>query len=333
MNHYSILLIVFLLSTLLTGLVRYFAQKHALLDIPNERSSHERPTPRSGGIAMVLSFSLAIAYLLYQQLIPLTLASALLAGGAIIAVIGYLDDHLGHIAPYWRILVHISAAIIALICLGGFEEFHLGVVSIHLGMLGTVSAVFGIVWLTNLYNFMDGIDGLAAGQGVMTSLFAGIALAMVGEWSMAWICFFLAAAIAGFYLWNFPPAKIFMGDVGSGWIGFTLAVLMIATAKSQALSLAFWLMLLMLFICDATFTLLRRMKKGEKWYSAHRSHAYQQLVQRGFSHLQVSLGYLSLDLLLLMPLAYLLLFKPSLTPFLLGFSLLFCWFLWRRSTK
>ncbi len=169
---------------------------------------------------------------------------------------------------------------------------------VPLGLVGSLLAVVGIAWLTNLYNFMDGIDGLAAGEAVSVGLVGCGLLAFAGADGMALAALSLAAAAGGFGVFNWPPAKIFMGDVGSGLLGFAFGVLALASERAGAVPLMVWMMLLAAFIVDATATLIRRVVNGERWFEAHRSHAYQRAVQMGYSHRDVTLAVMGLNVLL-----------------------------------
>jgi Fuc2NAc and GlcNAc transferase len=160
----------------------------------------------------------------------------------------------------------------------------------------------GIVWVLNLYNFMDGIDGLAASEAVFVALGSAFLLLLAGgSPGVVAASAAFGAACLGFLGWNWPPAKIFMGDVGSGYIGYTIAVLALAAARDQSSLLAVWLILSGLFIIDATVTLVRRLFRGEKVYSAHRSHAYQWLARRWKSHKSVTVLAVGINLLWLLP--------------------------------
>ena len=163
----------------------------------------------------------------------------------------------------------------------------LGTETLSLSWAGGLLAVLGTVWMINLYNFMDGIDG-AATEAVTVSAIAGIILFVTGNGGLAMVCMALAFSVVGFLIWNWPPARIFMGDVGSGFLGFVFACLAIASENSGALPLVVWVVLLGVFVVDATVTLIRRFINKEKLYEAHRTHVYQLAVQAGFSHKQVT---------------------------------------------
>ena len=293
-------IIWFLLSVVLTYAVRKYALKRAILDIPNHRSSHKVPTPRGGGVGFVVIFYLALWVLWMQHLVNTTGCLALL-GGVAIAVIGYIDDRIG-VRSALRALVHVLAAIWGVVWLGGALHFDFGAFVLPLGWLGFVVAVFVTVWLVNLYNFMDGIDGIAASEAVFVALAAGGVLYYVHS-NLMYLCFMLAAVMFGFLVWNWPPAKIFMGDIGSGFLGYIFAMLMWMTNQQHSLSIPFWVILLALFLCDATYTLIRRVCQRKKWYEAHREHVYQRLVQNGFKHWQVTSGVIILNLVICLPLA------------------------------
>jgi Fuc2NAc and GlcNAc transferase len=172
------------------------------------------------------------------------------------------------------------------------------VVRLELGVAGTILGAVGIAWLTNLYNFMDGIDGIAGGEALAAGTAGGALLMAAGAPGLGAAALLLAAASAGFLAWNWPPAKIFMGDVGSGFLGFAFCVLAVLSERSGAVPLAVWMMLLGVFVFDATATLLRRVLNGEHFFEAHRRHAYQRAVQSGLSHGRVSGGVLAVNLAL-----------------------------------
>ncbi|MBN1283945.1 MAG: glycosyltransferase family 4 protein [Anaerolineae bacterium] len=293
---------VFAGAAVFTGLVRRYALRRNLLDIPNARSSHTTPTPRGGGLGIVAAFLPALALLGAQGLLDARTAAAL-AGGLPVAGIGYYDDHRGA-SPLLRIAVHFAASIWAVAALGGMPPLDLGFGVWQWGLLGDAAGVVGLVWLINLYNFMDGIDGLEGSETVFAGAAAGLTLMSGGAHGLAWSAWLLAGACAGFLLWNWPPARIFMGDVGSGFLGFALGVFAIAGAGQGALAFWPWLILLGVFIVDTTITLARRVLRGERWYQAHRSHAYQHATQQWNSHLKVTLGIMALNLVWLLPLAW-----------------------------
>lgn len=298
------LLVVFIVSYLLTKLLRYYALSRSLIDIPNDRSSHTVPTPRGGGVAIVLSFLCALPVLGLMDWLSWSFVIAALGAGGGVAVLGFLDDH-GHIAARWRLLGHFSAAAWALYWLGGLPIIPFLGYSLDLGLMGPLLAAFYLVWMLNLYNFMDGIDGLASVEAICVCLSGALLYLLVGSPSLALVPLLLAAAVAGFLCWNFPPARIFMGDAGSGFLGLLLGVLSLQAAWFKAELLWSWLILLGVFVVDATFTLLRRLLRGDKVYEAHRSHAYQYASRQFGAHKPVTLAVLFINILWLLPIALL----------------------------
>jgi Fuc2NAc and GlcNAc transferase len=262
-------------SAILTGIVRVYALRSSLLDLPNDRSLHRAPTPRGGGVAIVLVTLAGLVGLSASGTIPASTAWALGGGGALVAAVGWLDDRRGVSAPV-RALVHAVAAVWAVAWIWGEPA--------PLAIIGAL----GIVWAINLYNFMDGIDGLAAGEAVSVGAIGGALLLIAGDTTLSTISSLVPAPSPGFLGWNWAPARIFMGDVGSGFLGYTFGTLALLSHRAGAVSLILWLVILGVFFFDATLTLLRRMARGERWYEAHRSHAYQRLVQAGSSHGRVT---------------------------------------------
>lgn len=291
-----------LLALVLTWVLRRYALARSLLDIPNARSSHNLPTPRGGGVAIVLSFLLALAIIVGERAQVWPSVLGLGGAGVIIAVLGFLDDH-GHIAARWRLLGHFSASIWGLYWLGGLPPFELFGATFDLGWAGHVLTLFYLVWMLNLYNFMDGIDGIASIEAICVCLGACLIYALSGHEGLIAPPLLLAAAVAGFLFWNFPPARIFMGDAGSGFLGIILALLSLQAAWAEPSLLWSWLILLGVFIVDATTTLLRRLIRGEKVYEAHRSHAYQFASRRFGRHLPVTVTVAAINGFWLLPLA------------------------------
>jgi Fuc2NAc and GlcNAc transferase len=279
--------VAFLASAALAGLLRRYALAHALLDIPNERSSHSVPTPRGGGLAIAVVVLVGLVILgRAHVLVPRTVIG-LVGGGLLVAVIGWLDDR-HEVRPALRITAHVAAAAWTVAWLGGMPSLTITPGAAHLGAGGTALAMLGIVWLINLYNFMDGIDGLAATEAFTVSA-AGALLLADSSSPLALVALLVAAAAAGFLLWNWPPARLFMGDVGSGFLGYIFGGMALASENGGTLPALLWLVLLGPFFVDATVTLLRRMLRGERWYAAHRAHAYQRAVQAGWSHRRVTI--------------------------------------------
>jgi Fuc2NAc and GlcNAc transferase len=288
----------------LTAAVRRYALSRGIVDIPNSRSSHTQPTPRGGGIAIVVAFLFGVLALTVLGQIDHRTAVALALAGGIAAAIGFWDDH-RPLPATTRLAAHFAAAIMALIVLRGMPPLEVfGVVRIGDPWIQIVGALL-MVWLLNLYNFMDGIDGIAGIEAV-TACIGGAAVALtVGYSAGVVVALLLASATVGFLAWNFPPAKIFMGDAGSGFVGIVFGVMAVDAAIYAPQLIWCWLILLGAFIVDATVTLIRRAMRRERVGQAHRSHAYQHAAQRLNAHRPVTLAFGAINLLWLLPIALL----------------------------
>ncbi|KAB5619166.1 glycosyltransferase family 4 protein [Pseudomonas putida] len=288
----------------LTAVLRRYALSRSLLDIPNSRSSHSRPTPRGGGVAIVLSFLAALVVLWGGNGASTADCLAVVGAGGGVAIIGFMDDH-GHVAARWRLIGHFAAAAWALFWLGGWPTLTVFGFPLELGWVGTCIGLLYLVWMLNLYNFMDGIDGIAGVEALSVCLGACLLYGLAGYFSAIWMPLLLALSAAGFLLWNFPPARIFMGDAGSGFLGVVLGTFSLAAAGLEGAFFWSWLILLGVFIVDATVTLMRRLFRGEKVHEAHRSHAYQYASRHFGRHLPVTLGVLAINFGWLLPIALL----------------------------
>lgn len=297
------LLASFLISFLLTGYMRHYALKKNIIDNPNERSSHTIPTPRGGGVSIVITFLSFLVLLMFTQHLAISTGLILLCSGFGIAVLGFLDDH-GHINSMLRLAIHFIIAIAVVFALGGFSEVALFNETLHLGWFANIIAVLFLVWLLNLYNFMDGINGIASVEAITTTISLAIIYLLFSSSLSIELLLTLAACVFGFILWNFPKARIFMGDAGSGFLGMTLGVLALMVLKVDAALFCAWIICLGVFVVDATFTLIRRVTNGHKMYDAHRSHAYQYASRR-YGHTIVTITVLLINLCWLAPVAYL----------------------------
>lgn len=297
--------VVVIVGFTLTLLIRKSALKTNRLDVPNERSSHTSPTPRGAGLAVVVAFLLGLIALLVENSISDEVFLAVAIPGLAVAIIGWLDDR-GHLtSAKWRLVGHFACASLAVWLVGGLPELPLANSTIDFGLVGDIAAVIYLVWMLNLFNFMDGIDLITGVQTVTTSVGVAMLLLISTESDLWKIFAVLAASIVGFLFFNLPPAKIFLGDVGSGFIGFTTAVISIIVAKDEPLVAWAMVILLAVFVTDATVTLLRRLLSREHVYVAHRTHAYQHLSKKLNSHLPVSLGVGAINLFILFPIAWL----------------------------
>lgn len=288
----------------ITALARIYAHKANLVDVPNVRSSHDTPTPRGGGLGIVVVVLAAVIILNLIGEFSSMVTLALLVGGALVAVVGFIDDH-ADVLPRWRFAVQVVAAAVLIAALGGMPPLVFGSTIVDLEWSGDVLAGIFLIWLVNLYNFMDGIDGIAGIEALTVSLGATILLWLDGATGLATLAAVVGAAALGFLMWNWPPAKIFMGDVGSGFLGFTFGGLALLSHAQSAVSIFVWSILLGVFIVDALVTLVRRVANRQKFYEAHRTHAYQHAAIRFQSHTRVCVIVGVLNLAWLFPLAFL----------------------------
>jgi len=273
---YLLLLLVFAVAAAATWCAIRYALKRQLFDLPGERRSHRISTPRGGGIGIVVSqlLACALAALLYPEAASMCVVFA--AGLLLVAGIGWWDDH-RPLPALPRLGVHLLAAVL----LGGL------VLAVSGSPWKALLCVVLAVSLINIWNFMDGINGLAASQAIIV----GVALGVLLPWPYAWAGWALAAGCAGFLPFNFPRARIFMGDVGSGALGYLVAGVLSLAVCVDGLALPLWLMLPAAFFVDAGLTLLGRMLRGEAWMQAHTQHLYQAWVRNGHSHAFVTSLY------------------------------------------
>ncbi|NWL09263.1 MULTISPECIES: MraY family glycosyltransferase [Pseudomonas] len=293
---------ILVLSLLMTAGMRCYALASSMIDVPNSRSSHMVATPRGGGMAIVLSFLACLPVLGLADTVPLSVLVAIGGAGTLVAVVGFMDDHY-HIAARWRLCSHFAAAAWMLYWLGGLAPLQVFGFNLELQWFGCILAAFYCVWMLNLYNFMDGIDGIASVEAVSVCLGMVLLSTLADAPQLVPLPLLLAAATLGFLFWNFPTAKIFMGDAGSGFLGIVLAGLSLQAAWTSQQLFWCWLILLGVFVVDATVTLIRRLLRGEKAYEAHRSHAYQFATRHYGKHLPVTLATAALNLFWLLPVA------------------------------
>ena len=287
--------LIFLVSAILTlfcvGAVRRYALAHQLLDVPNERSLHTVPTSRGGGVAVVAISSIGFFLLAWFGVLDYSLTAVLVGGGLAVAGIGLADDRQG-VSRLLRLIVHIGAAVWAVYMLDGTPVLQIGTRLVELNGFWYPVSVVGIVWTLNLFNFMDGIDGIAASEAIFVALagaLLGFPMAVAAGVSVA--AAVLAGSGLGFLVWNWPPAKIFMGDVGSQFLGFGFAAIAVIAAEYDLSRTSALVMPLLFFnfIFDTGLTFIRRLAMGQNVTAAHRSHLYQLMNRLGASHFRVSM--------------------------------------------
>jgi Fuc2NAc and GlcNAc transferase len=292
----------FLAAWILTWGIKGYAPRFKLLDLPNQRSSHTVPMPRGGGVAIVASFFIALGVMAFGELVDMQVLVALGGACAVVAVLGFIDDRSG-LSVRSRVLGQVVASIWALAWIGPLPGVTALSFSVDLGFGMTVIYAIYIVWSINLFNFMDGIDGIAGLEAISVGLGGALMWWLVqpaADWPVAVV---FAACVGGFLVWNFPPARIFMGDSGSGFLGLAVAVLALWSTRSAGHLIWCWLILTGCFMVDATTTLLRRVLRGERFYQAHRHHAFQYAARKHASHKAVSLAVLAINILWLLPVA------------------------------
>jgi len=293
-----------LAAILFCGIYLRLARRWQIVDTPNARSSHAAPTPHGGGAPLLLAFVLGLlvasAQTSWSGSYQMLAAVALL-----LMLLGIADD-------LWALSVRLRLALYSLACLATvlvlWPRFE-GHAVLHLALVAAVA--LAMLWLVNLYNFMDGIDGLAASQCLLACVAAGLLSWRAGGYDYSLFCLLLAASQLGFLVWNWPPARLFMGDAGSIPTGFLLAGLTLLGALEGWLSLSAWLVLLAVFITDASWTLLWRMATGQAFTQAHRLHAYQRLSAHWGSHRRVDLLFVAIFCGWLMPLAWIVEIYPK----------------------
>jgi Fuc2NAc and GlcNAc transferase len=266
------------------------AKRVGMLDVPNERSSHSLPTPRMGGVPMVAAAALAFwGWLFFAAAdanflkgLPYTFLFALA-----MFLLGFYDD-LRNLSPLFRFLVQFVSALLLLVFLAPrLPDVPLGKWVLP-GWTWVFPGAIWAVWMLNLYNFMDGIDGLAGGEAAVASSFFFLVFAWYGESGWAVANLVVAAASMGFLVYNWPPAKIFMGDGGSAFLGAFYGMQSVVVCLTTIVPLPVLLLPFTNFILDTTVTLFRRIYKGERWYQPHRSHYYQRMTNVGMSHAKVT---------------------------------------------
>lgn len=275
--------IAFLVGGALTGMLARTRGRLRILDIPGDRSLHDVPVPRTGGFAILAGMLAGIVGLfLSGKAVQLSAWT----GGALFALVlvSMLDD-LYDLHAFPRLAIHIIAAGMLVLGEAGAAALRLPGFELALGHVGgAVATIFIVVWMTNLYNFMDGMDGLAGGMAVLGFGTLGLLGAVAGDMNYAGLCWVIAAAAAGFLAWNLPPARIFMGDTGSSVLGLLAAALSLYGDAADLFPLWIAVLVFSPFIVDATVTLARRSLQGQRIWKPHRDHYYQRLVQTGWGH-------------------------------------------------
>ena len=278
-----------LVSFFLVYIVYRFCFRYNILDIPNNRSSHKKPTALMGGIGFIIAFLLGYGVMLWQQMIRFDIHFFVLLLASLFIAITSLIDDIKRLGAGKRFAVHILGASVVYFAGYKLSLFYLPFMTIDFSFINYFLTVIFIVAVTNIYNFMDGIDGYAGGIGILGSAALAAFAFIMGDYSTATILLILVASLIGFLIWNYPKAKIFMGDVGSAFLGFFFAAMIIKISQNNESSISIipLIMIFGVFIMDASVTLIRRALNGEKVWEAHRSHFYQRLNILGWSHKKI----------------------------------------------
>lgn len=319
---------IFLLSLILTWLLMKYANYFKLIDMPNERSLHSSTIPRGGGIVIYVSFCFSLCILYIYRYIQLDFFLSLMIGGGIVCLVGLLDD-LNNLSPLPKLFSHIIAVLVSLFFLKEIPGIASDNSVFYDSPIIVLFFFIYIIWVINLYNFMDGIDGLAPLEAV--SILFSLSVIIIYKYLRSlpeiphtfqdFICFMsglpeplngllitnflFIPAVLGFLIWNWPAASIFLGDSGSFLLGYLFGFITFYYFKYNVMN--FWPMLIILgvFFVDTTVNLLRRFIKGENLFKAHRGHAYQVIASKIKSHKKVTIGILLVNVFWLLPFAYL----------------------------
>jgi Fuc2NAc and GlcNAc transferase len=322
MTWITYFLLLFGLSWAFVGMFRWYAENKGMIDMPNARSSHIAPTPRGGGVIFSFGWLLLVVVFYYFGIVSkayLWAFSPLL----LVAIIGFWDDH-HDLSLMTRFFIQCIAALMSLMILGEGGFLIKPYLNIPLPLC-FLAMGFIMVWMTNLFNFMDGSDGIAATEGIFVFAFAGYMLFKAGGPELGTLAWGMVAMLAGFLTWNWPIARVFMGDCGSCFLGMMISIFALISYQHYQIPLMVWVLLTGAFWFDATITLVRRILAGDNWRKPHKLHAYQRLIQVGWSHQRVLLGLIAVNSILAV-LSVLVFRDPRLSYFAFGVAimLLFC---------
>ena len=279
-------------SFVLTGLATWYARKTGLFDHPGERHSHTVVTPRGGGAGLITAILLVSLWLTGAGQWSGPWITCIMPGVIVLAILGGWDDH-SSLSVRFRFFIQLAVSFYLIWCAANAEWIH--------GALAVLTSGLFIIWMTNLYNFMDGSNGMAGLQGVFGGLLLSCLFYLAGDTYFSLLALVLAAGCAGFLPWNLGRAKVFMGDVGSLALGFLFGALLLYGVGTGAFEIPVALMVMSVFLADSTLTLLTRVIRGERWYNPHRQHLYQRMIADGWTHCSVAMIYQAINLALVLP--------------------------------
>jgi len=302
--------IIFFISMILVRLFSIYATKAQLLAIPNARSSHQAAVPLGAGVIFVIFWLIIWLLGWFFDYFSTKELLIFLPPTIMVSIIGYWDDH-KNLTARKRLIAQLVASIFCVAMVGKVDSLHLfGLSSSYLGYVGIILTLLGFIWSTNLYNFMDGLDGLAAIEGVFVFGMGGVLFWHAQAFNMCLLCWFLVCVICGFLIWNWPKATVFMGDVGSYFLGFLVGLFSLIGDLWYNIPVAFWFILYSVFWFDATVTVIRRFCRKENLAVAHREHAFHRAHRLGLSHQQVLFSVIILNIIFSAMVCYILLINP-----------------------
>ena len=311
-------LVAFACAAAGTFAFRTVAIRKGIVANPNYRSLHQQPMPKGGGIVFSIAFIAATTLLWWRGAIGADVLRAIGIGGTVATIFGFVDDVI-HVRAVKKLLMQSGLAAWTLFCFGGQALFDLPWLP---AILELAVSWFVLVWLMNLYNFMDGVDGMAASGAIFICLAAALAMLLAAaDPNLVLLLALLALCCLGFLPFNWPPASIFMGDSGSLFLGYCFGALITKTITGGELSVWTWLVIFGYFAGDTTTTTLTRIFVTRNWYGAHRSHAYQNLARIWNDHRKVTVGVFLYHVLWLLPLAILSQLYPGIAPVAAAFAL------------
>jgi Fuc2NAc and GlcNAc transferase len=297
------------LSFLLCGAATRYVTRLGRFAHPGERHSHTTATPTGGGLGIILAIGFVSALLFTRGQLPPLWAVVVLPGSLLLALVGWLDDA-RPVSPWIRLIIQliVSFSLIAFMKQSG-----------QLMMVWQMIIAAGLlVWMMNLFNFMDGSHGMAGFQAVYAGVVTCALLLVAGQVSWALTACITAGAAAGFLPWNFPRPRVFMGDVASVPLGFMIGAVLLESVSTAAIHPGVALLVMAVFFADATPTLLRRVIRGERWYTPHKQHMYQRLIGQGWSHSRVLAIYQAINVLLVLPAIVVAMMYPEQTWLVMG---------------
>jgi len=305
---FLIVFLFFVASTAFSLIYKKIATDLNILSVKNHRSLHDFPTPSGGGIVFSLLSILAILLIFWNWQLTEELLLALVVGGFAATLFGFVDDII-NIRTKVKLIIQFSLACWVVSCLYFGELLSLGLTPLYVTI--PILLLF-MVWMMNAYNFVDGVDGMAASGAIFICLALALTLFLTdGPIDIIAIFILMAFTIIGFILFNWPPATIFMGDAGSVFLGYSLGVLLLFTVLNNDISIWIWLTVFGYFFADTMVTQIIRVVLVKKWYLAHRSHAYQNLARITESHLKVTSGVVLYNIIWILPLTILSALQPE----------------------